>query len=108
MSQVLSGPLLIQIRGCACAYRLDAEDVPVLFNMNGSEEAFVPIFSSRTRLMAEMDRLGICFYEVRYVEEPRVFMATAARAGYRLILDPTRVDDRLRWIEVRPPTLGLA
>ena len=96
----LSAPRETGVTGCFCPFRFDDDTQPVFVTMPDVAEMFVPIFTTRERLDAEMERIGVLHYTPKFITDGPDFVSSVIGAGARIMLDPRPEGGRTCWTEI--------
>lgn len=82
--------------------------VPLVVQIDGSEDYFLPIFSTEEKLHAHMAHLKRKMgeemeYKIQQVDEPEAFCESVWGSGVRIMQDPIVItDNHTRWTEIMP------
>lgn len=79
--------------------------IPFCLLLEGTNDPFIPVFSSEEKLTPVMENLqktlGITGYEARKIKEVEAFSHAVLDSGVRLMLDPQILGPHhTRWLEV--------
>lgn len=75
---------------------------PMLVRMDGTEDLFIPIFSTKEKLVEFAALYELTFTRARAIEMVEAFVDGMRSAGLRIIVDPYRHENgRMRYIELK-------
>lgn len=95
-------PREVTIRGCVVPWRNGG---PVVLEMTGTSDWFVPMFSTAEALKASMRMLDVDYQSIKQIDDGRQFLEGLAESEtpqrLRPILDPVLGENNyMRWSEV--------